>query len=296
MSLIDITIIIPVHSASNSLLNLFYSLNKQNCHNLKAEFIFIIDQCPENVFQFVQHWCISQEKHSWKCYAVSYGNSDQSREFGRQAAHGNILAFLDDDCRPCQDWLWTGWHMMISHSYLVAVTGPVLHQDNLIGTCLAVANFGEFQDNRIKFLKNAPGCNLFVRSSAIKSYPSIQECGYAGDRLLASQLAHQGKIAFIPTLNVFHDHGQTWKKIPMREFRYGQVAWLSRKIDPSLPGSRILNLGIIAPFVISTARFAIDIKRLWSGSWRLWHQCVLSLMFIPFRIAYGLGVWKSKFP
>lgn len=228
---------------------------------------------------------------SWLAIESDFGNPDQARDLGRQYAQGKVIAFLDDDCRPYPTWLVSGLYHMENNN---AVTGPVLHVDNVWGQLVAVMDFGEFQSPKTKDINNAPGCNFFILSEAIARYPMVSGTRYGGDRLLANFIASEKKhIGYCPDVAVFHHPPLHLSAIWIREIRYGNVAWTTRIIDPSLPWSFLLNYGFFALFLLSFGRFFMDLQRLLSGNLSIPYKIMIAFLLFPFRIAYLKGLIQA---
>ena len=291
----DITLVIPVHAGIDQLESLFNAILELRLNGYKAECLFVVDNCKKSIFEIIQRKCRSLKANQWVSWLViesDFGNPDQARDLGRQYAQGKVIAFLDDDCRPCPTWLVTGLSCMERN---FAVTGPVLHADNVRGQLVAVMDFGEFQSQKTKNINNAPGCNLFVLSETIARYPVVSGIRYGGDRLLANSIASEKKyIGYYPDVAVCHHPPLHLSAIWIREIRYGNVAWTTRIVDPSLPWSSLLNYGFAALFLLTFGRFFMDLKRLWSGNLSILYKIMISFLLFPFRIAYLKGLIQAS--
>jgi len=296
MRTLDVSLIIPVHSGISRLNRLFSSLDSLEVGDKRAECILVADRCDEDIVRRLEAWCRSKTCRRWvRCIvlAVDFGNPDKARNFGQKRSAGKVLAFMDDDCRPSRQWLLSGLRHIRTWN---AVTGPVLHPNTWLGILVAVMDFGEFQATVSSAIKNAPGCNFFVRFEAISEYPILPEYDYGGDRLLAASLAQVGPIWYHPDVSVFHDLALDWKAIWPREIRYGAVAWAARRKNPSLPWSSLLNFGPIAPFIVVSGRLIMDLKRLWFGRWPLplLHKLLVTFSLFPARLGYLIGLMLAK--
>jgi glycosyltransferase involved in cell wall biosynthesis len=290
----DVSLIIPVHSGVEGLVRLFLSLDRLETEKIRAECILVADRCDESVVRRLQSWCRLKTDCRWvRCIVlpVDFGSPDKARNLGQKRASGKVLAFMDDDCRPSHKWLLSGLRHIQNWN---SVTGPVVHPTTWLGISMAVMDFGEFQAKAPSAIKNAPGCNLFVRSEVISEYPTLPECGYGGDRLFAASLAELEPIRYHPDVVVFHEPKWDWKSIWSRETRYGRVAWAARLANPSLPWSSLLRLGAVAPLILATGRLVLDCKRLWFGEWPLVYKLCVTFSLFPARIGYFLGLFRQR--
>ena len=292
--IVDISLIIPVHSGVGQLESLFDALLDLRLNNYRAECIFVADKCKKSTFEVIKQRCRLIKPTQWVNWQVvesDFGNPDQARNLGKKYAHGKVIAFIDDDCHPFPGWLVAGLCRIKDHS---AVTGPVLHLETVWGKLVAVMDFGEFQSNKAKNMNNAPGCNIFVFSEILACYPMVSGYSYGGDRLLVHSVSiGKKKIGYYPDIAVFHHPPLNPSAIWNREIRYGKVAWATRKIDPSLPWGSLLNIGFAAVFLMTLGRFFIDLKRLWHGDQFIPYKIIISFMLFPFRIAYLKGLTQS---
>ncbi len=182
--IVDISLIIPVHSGVGQLESLFDALLDLRLNNYRAECIFVADKCKKITFEMIKQRCRLIKPTQWVNWQVvesDFGNPDQARNLGKKYAHGKVIAFIDDDCHPFPGWLVAGLCRIKDHS---AVTGPVLHLETVWGKLVAVMDFGEFQSNKAKNMNNAPGCNIFVFSEILACYPMVSGYSYGGGRPL----------------------------------------------------------------------------------------------------------------
>jgi len=291
---VDISLIIPVHTGIDNFESLFCALLGLRLNNYRAECIFVADKCKQDIVEMMKHRCRLKKPGQWVNWQVlesDFGNSDQARNLGIQYAQGKVTAFLDDDCRPFPGWLVAGLSRIKNHR---AVTGPVVHPENIWGKLVAVMDFGEFQAIKAGNMNNAPGCNLFVSSEILTRYPVVSGYSYGGDRLLAHWISSGSKyIRYHPDVAVFHHPPLNISSIWNREIRYGAIAFAARKIDPSLPWSSLLNFGFAAVFLLAFGRFFMDLKRLWYEDSSIRYKLMIPCLLFPFRIAYLKGLVQA---
>ena len=295
---IDLSLIIPVHSAQEKIDLLLDALCEICLDNINAEIFFVADRCRNRTIAKLNIWC--RQKHNWAgafCVEADVGSSDLARGIGLKHASGKFVAFLDDDCLPSVMWLARGLKLAKRYG---AVTGKVQHGHSFLQNLCAVMDFGEFQSGAKGYKFNAPGCNLIFRADlpgvSGEYYPVLQGLNYGGDRILSFKLAHLlNGIYYDPELIVFHDPDLTLSLIWKREQRYGSVAWQVRKENSDVQWGCLLKTGIYAPFILASGRFLIDLKRSFQmKNCSLFMRAALGVALVPFRIAWLTGIFHCR--
>ncbi len=295
---IDLSLIIPVHSAQEKIDFLLNALCEICLENIKAEVLFVADRCRNRTIAKLKTWC--RCRHRWSkafCIEADVASCDIARGIGVKHASGKFIAFLDDDCLPSVMWLSKGLKLAKRYG---AVTGKVQHGDSFLQNLCAVMDFGEFQSGAKEFKHNAPGCNLIFRADFLRAsegyYPVLQGLNYGGDRILSFELAHiLNGIYYDPELIVFHDPDLTLPLMWKREQRYGRVAWQVRKENSAVQWSFLLNTGFYAPFILASGRFLIDLKRSFQmKNCSIIMRAALGIALVPFRIAWLTGIFHCR--
>lgn len=185
---------------------------------------------------------------------------DGARQAGMDAAGGGIVANTDADCVVSPTWLRSIVDGLSGGAS--AVTGPVIHQPDLLTTLVAVTDFGEFQRLRGGQTRNFPGCNFGIRVESLAScgYHIRKDLSCGADRLLSWRLSAQGKILYDPQAAVYHYPNVKAGELLSRRRRYALTAMAMRVYDPSLPGGWLSKLGRLAAPAYCAARFGRDMR------------------------------------
>lgn len=149
----------------------------------------------------------------------------RKRDLGAAVAEGSILAFIDDDAYPQEDWLKTA----IPHfgdPAVAAVGGPAstAPEDGLReragGKVLAGWLVGGVHVYRhipkmLREVDDYPTCNLLVRRSSFERAGGFDTPYWPGeDTVLCWKLTHgaKGKIIYDPDVQVFHHRRALFRK------------------------------------------------------------------------------------
>jgi len=186
------SVVVPTYERHNQLDNLITQLQKQ----IERDFEVVI------VDQSVERWPGADSSYG---FPVTYYHSPvkgavRARNTGAMLAQGSIIAFVDDDCQPTEDWLVKARTYFADQS-VVGVEG-LIYSDHLAEVdWRPVTNIG-FEG--IGFMT----ANLLVRSSAFQylggfdlqfDRPHFREDTDFGWRLL-----ELGKVPYAKDVRVFH--------------------------------------------------------------------------------------------
>jgi len=159
----------------------------------------------------------------------------EARNVGLQAAHGDVVAYIDDDARPVPHWL-TYLMLTLSTGDWVGVGGPNLApaNDGFVADCVASAPGGPVHvlvsDTEAEHI---PGCNMAFRRDAITEVggfdPRFRTAGDDVDVCWRLQAAG-GRIGFSPAAVVWHHSRGSIRGYWRQQAGYGLAeALLERK-------------------------------------------------------------------
>lgn len=141
-----------------------------------------------------------------------------ARNRGIKESNGDIIAFLDDDAFPHNQWLNAIKNFFALHQDVVAVGGKVLGRFEIdkpvwitseVEMAYSLLNLG---DEEIEFIEGFPiGVNFAVRRVALENLKFSTELGRKKDSLLSGEetelmrsLKKTGKIYYLPNMLVEH--------------------------------------------------------------------------------------------
>lgn len=147
------------------------------------------------------------------------------RDIGAKEASGEIIAFIDDDASPREDWLDAAVRNFKDES-IAAVGGPASTAPSddfwaqsggrvLTSWMLGGVHVYRMVPKMRKEVDDYPTCNLLVRKSDFNSVGGFQTPYWPGeDTVLCWKLTHQAgkKIIYDPDVQVFHHRRPLFRK------------------------------------------------------------------------------------
>jgi glycosyltransferase involved in cell wall biosynthesis len=148
-----------------------------------------------------------------------------ARKKGVLEAGGELIAFIDSDCRAPNDWLEKLVTSISQREEVAAVGGfAVPAIDNLVSKCLEYRLYGFEKRGNIREVDSVATLNAIYRKQAILSvgnFDSRLEMGEDPD--LNYRLRRKGlKILFSPSIFVYHNHPATLLEVVTQWFKYGR--------------------------------------------------------------------------
>lgn len=169
-------------------------------------------------------------------------------------ARGSRIAFLDADCVPDPGWV------DVARKGDGIVMGRVRCEPIFRARLVAVLDFGEFLGETAADLRNFALLNVSGPRDLFREVP-LPDVPHSHDRLWAARLAREGRrIRYEPRQSVLHAPrlDAFWR----RRASYARRFVAARRLDPALPGGRLLRLGPLAAPLLAAGRLVRDIGRL----------------------------------
>ena len=218
-----------------------------------CEFIFVIDGSTDNSKEILQNFAKS---HSKQEIIILENNSNfgisQSRNIGIATSKGEILAFLDDDCRPNSDWIntvggfWShapestvgvGGFVVPSevdsfNQRFCAVTKPLrpypLHTKEL-SFYERIKNYYTNPDGSFESAEYLVGANMSFRKTALHEvafFPTEIRFGGDDSSICQSLRKRFGNdcLTVFPSLVMPHEFPRAFRDSLRRSYKYGQGA------------------------------------------------------------------------
>lgn len=158
------------------------------------------------------------------------------RELGIKQAQGDILAFLDDDAYPAEDWLEQAINLL-KNKEIAAVCGPGVTPPNdnwkqkvsgwVWKTYLGAGGAGVYRCQAMpkREVDDFPTFNLIVKKKYFNQAGGFSKDFWPGeDTKLCHDLVYilNKKIIYDPRIKVFHHRREIFKKHLQQIARYGQ--------------------------------------------------------------------------
>lgn len=202
-----ISVIVPTRNRANLLPRLLDALDSQNYP--EYEVIVVDDASDDETPDILAAW-----EGEWRMSLRLDlpGGSYAARNLGWQRAHGEIVAFTDDDCLPEPGWLQNLERALRDPDVVgaqgVTLTGP-----------------GEITPFTHQIEQRRPGppyrtCNIAYRRSVVARLGGFEAMPWYADNILGLRARQQGALAFAPAAVVLHPpRPRAWSD---------RVAWLAR--------------------------------------------------------------------
>lgn len=284
----NISIIIPVRTETAYLKETIAHLQKQTFKNF--ELLVITDE---------------KEKIPG---ALTFASHDpgpaHKRNLGTQKAKGEILAFLDDDSYPSENWLKNAVKIFKESSKVAAVCGPCLTppQDNLFqkasglvwSSWFGAGGAGTYR-NKIsprREVDDFPSVNLLVRKKDFQKVGGFDVNHWPGeDTKLCLDLTKKlkKKIIYDPKVLVFHHRRPVLIPHLKQISRYAQRRGFFAKKFPQTS----LRLGYLSPsFFVYGFLLGVPFSLL-SLSFKNFYSAALNLYFLLLLLA-GVQIWSEE--
>jgi glycosyltransferase involved in cell wall biosynthesis len=185
------------------------------------EVIVVNDGSKDSVQEIIKEYPV-------KLISTPNRGLSNARNTGMDNAHGEIIAYIDDDAFPDVHWL-----RYLAHAYNTTghncIGGPNLppHDSEFISTCVANAPGGPVHVMVTDQLaEHVPGCNMTFRKSALKKIGGFDPIyRSAGDDVDACWRIQEdgGTIGFHPAALVWHLRRNSYKAYWRQQKGYGKA-------------------------------------------------------------------------
>ncbi|MBI4159213.1 glycosyltransferase [Candidatus Woesearchaeota archaeon] len=253
-------------------------------------------------------------------------NPSENRNKGIQKAKGEIIAFIDDDAIVDKNILKNAEEFFNNHKEIDVVGGPQLTPQNdgffakATGHALS-SFFGAYtMRNRYKTGElnldadedSLTSANFFVRRKVFKRIKGFDPLLFPGeDPELITRMKQNGiKVAFSPSLIIYHRRRSDYYLFCKQIFRYGQVRVLKERINKKKIGIvflipplftiyflLVIPLGLIHKIFLFPLALYTLIAIIFSLSISLRKNIlyfpILPFIFLSIHLSYGLGILYS---
>jgi len=242
-----VTVVIPTKNSAKTLEKCLQSLVNQEYKDF--EIIVVDGHSKDNTVEIAK-------KYTHSVFYENYGTRAAGCNIGIRQAHGEIVAFTDDDCEVPKDWL-REIASKFEDDTLDVLGGSTITPNE---SSKMEKAFGVIQ-NHIKPLtysrgayEKVAGCNSAYRKKALVEVGGFNDTlPYVEEQELQFRLKQTGKkIEYIDHLFVLHNPRTTIRQFWKQHFNYGlgKGKWI-RSNPSAIKASNILvQLLIFGPFIL----------------------------------------------
>ncbi len=251
----DLSVIIASYNSGNLLKECLDSL--QNQRTEKTYEVIVVDSSPNGLppgirerFPKVRWYWFPERKFC-----------GEARNFGLSVSRGELIAFIDADCRAEPDWID---NILDAHqSPYLAIGGAIANGnlDSLIGWGAYFCEFSQWMPNTpSKPLRDIAATNMSYKRKAFEIFGPLIEGTYSSDTEFHWRLGRNGhQLQFHPSLRVSHHNIQHLWKFLKHEFEHGRSfakvrifyqdfsrwrKWLYGTFSFLIPGWLFLKVGV----------------------------------------------------
>ncbi len=174
-------------------------------------------------------------EYGFKVITVSNGGLSNARNLGWRAASGEIVAYIDDDAWPDEDWLYYLAHTYLTTDY-AAVGGPNIAPSGVGVVADAVDNSPGGPTHVLlndTEAEHIPGCNMSFRKKYLQEIGGFdRQFTIAGDDVdVCWRIQERGwKIGFNASAMVWHYRRDNVRQYLKQQYNYGRAeAMLEQK-------------------------------------------------------------------
>jgi len=147
-----------------------------------------------------------------------------ARNFGISVAGGEIIAFIDADCRAPQGWVM---EILKAHqSTELAIGGPIANgnPESIVGWGAYFCEFSQWMPGQsLKEMVDIPGANISYKRRAFEEYGEMIEGTYCSDTEFHWRLVRNGhRLKFTPSVHVLHHNIDRVGGFLRHEYEHGR--------------------------------------------------------------------------
>jgi len=213
-----LSIIIASYDSGNLIKGCLESLKNQNTDQLLE--IIVVDSSRDGVSHLIK-----ETFPDVRLYQFSERKfCGDARNVGISVAKGEIIAFIDADCRADQNWVD---HIIKAHqSPPLAIGGAIAHGNpkSTIGWASYFCEFSQWMPGfPSKNMADIAGANMSYKRRAFEEYGLFIEGTYSSDTEFHWRLRrNKGCLQFVPSMLVFHHNIDRLGRFLRHEFEHGR--------------------------------------------------------------------------
>jgi glycosyltransferase involved in cell wall biosynthesis len=243
-----VSVIIPSYNSEDTISAVLRALHNQT---YKGEYeIILLDSSNDKTPEIVQKEFPDVIFHHFD----KKTDPGTARNLGVQKSRGNLILFIDSDCRATSDWIEKIVESHKNHPY-AAIGGAVLNGNDVSSEIAWAGYLAEFREylpeQQAGIVDHIPTCNLSYKKEAFMSIEPFNANYYPQEDLEFNyRLKQQEMQVYLnPEIHVYHHHRTTLKSLFTHQKRIGKITAKMLKILP-LSGAFIARNPLVAIFAI----------------------------------------------
>lgn len=214
----QLSIIVASYDSGNLIKSCLESLKNQNTDQLLE--IIVVDSSMDGVSNLIRE--TFPDVRLYQFFERKF--CGDARNFGLSVAEGEIIAFVDADCRADQNW---ANQILKAHQSSHLAIGGAIANGNPESTIGWAAYFCEFSQWMPGFpsrkMADIAGANMSYKKRAFKEYGLFIEGTYSSDTEFHWRLGrNKSCLQFIPSILVFHHNIDQLGRFLRHEFEHGR--------------------------------------------------------------------------
>lgn len=228
-----------------------------------------------------------------------------ARNAGIKASRGDIICLIDSDCEAAPDWL----EQLVSvhrHYDYEAIGGSVENANDQFNNVAWAGYMAEFREFLPQYppseREHIPTCNISYKRRVFDKIGFFNPHYYPQEDLEFNYRLRQsgGRIFFIPSAKIYHNHRSMLKSFLQHQKRVGRVTAKMLKILP-LEGATIARNKLLATITIPI----LPLVKWWRTvivflKWRseiinqhVMATGILALGLVPWAVGFLQGAWEK---
>jgi glycosyltransferase involved in cell wall biosynthesis len=280
-----ISVIIPTFNRPQELQNCLASLKNQTLNPAYWE-VVVINDGGCDVKLLVQSF-----GYQFRCADQKNSGPAKARNNGVAISSGQILAFLDDDCRAHPDWL-AQIYQLSREGYLIGGKVYNAFTNNLFseGSQVLLDFLYQNQLNTINMFFTSNNFSLLkVDFEKYGGFSEAFQTSAGEDREFCVRLHNMGmKMDFQPSIKVDHFHELNYSKFRRLHLKYGRAAFVYQEIIRA-QGIDI-NHQPRLNFYLKMFRFPFSLLE-----YRLLKQIKLCVVLFVSQMYVAMGYFQTKY-
>jgi len=174
-----------------------------------------------------------------------------ARNIGISVAKGNIIAFIDADCRAEENWCE---EILRAHeSPFSAIGGAIANAnpESYVGWAAYFCEFSQWMPERqSRSMDDIAGANMSYKKKVFDKYGDFIEGTYCSDTELHWRIGRDGhRLRFVPSILISHHNIDSLRRFLRHEFYHGQCFALVRVRTMNFSRLRRLAYVVFSPLI-----------------------------------------------